>query len=526
MLQHTQQSFLILIAYIALLPFLASAQEKQPNILFIFTDDHAPQSISAYGSVINKTPNIDRLADEGAIFLRNMCANSICGPSRASVLTGKHSHSNGFQSNKQTFDGSQLTFPKMLQQAGYDTAMIGKWHLRSDPTGFNHWEILPGQGSYYNPDFYTAKGKTKYEGYVTDIVTELSLDWLKEGRNQDKPFLLMCQQKAPHRIWAPGPDHLTLFDNETIPEPSTLFDTFDNRVPALKDNEMMIARHMMYDYDLKVPGLKIPDVLGRDFNNREYERMTPAQKAKWDAAYQPKNEAFKQFLAKNPSDKELTRWKYQRYIKDYLRCIQSVDDNVGRMLNYLEQSGLAENTIVIYSSDQGFYLGEHGMYDKRWMYEESLSMPLLMRWPKGIKPGTRVTKLTQNIDFAPTFLELAGITAPDEIEGSSLVPFMNGDIPGNWRDAIYYHYYEEGEHNVPRHEGVRSERFKLIHYYGTGDWELFDLQHDPLEMKSVYSEAAYSDVRAVMEKHLSALRIQYNAPPLNSTTPSAKQKGS
>lgn len=500
-------------------PFTAQAESKPPNIVFIFTDDHAPQSIGAYGSVINQTPNIDRLADEGAIFLRNMCANSICGPSRASVLTGKHSHSNGFVSNKQTFDGAQMTFPKLLRQAGYSTAMIGKWHLRSDPTGFDHWEILPGQGHYYNPDFYTAKGKSKRMGYVTDIITDLSMDWMTEQRDSGKPFLLMCQQKAPHRIWAPGPDHLTLFDGETIPEPPTLFDDFSNRVPALADNEMMIAKHMMYDYDLKVPGLGIPDELGRDFINREYARMTPAQQATWDAAYTPKNEAF---LKANLKGKALVRWKYQRYIKDYLRCVQSVDDNVGRMLDYLEKSGLAENTIVVYSSDQGFYLGEHGMYDKRWMYEESLSMPLLMRWPAGIKAGTRIEKLTQNIDFAPTFLTMAGITPPSDIQGDSLLPLLTNEADADWRDAIYYHYYEEGEHNVPRHEGVRTERFKLIHYYGSSDWELFDLLHDPREMKSVYDTPAYTEVLAVMQEQLKALRVQYAVPPLAAASPSSK----
>lgn len=488
------------------------AETQRPNILFIFTDDHSPRSISAYGSVRNQTPNIDRLADEGAIFLRNMCANSICGPSRATVLTGKHSHSNGIRRNQNTFDSTQMTFPKLLQQAGYETAMIGKWHLRSEPVGFDRWEILPGQGSYYNPDFLTADGETRHEGYVTDIVTDLSLKWLKEERDPNKPFLLMCQQKAPHRIWAPGPDHLTTFDDVTIPEPPTLFDNFENRVPALAGNEMMIGNHMMYDYDLKVPGLGIPDDLGRDYTNREYERMTDAQKALWDAAYDPKNEAF---LKAKLKGKDLVRWKYQRYIKDYLRCIQSVDDNVGRMLDYLKESGLDKNTVVIYSSDQGFYLGEHGMYDKRWMYEESLSMPLVMRWPGEIKPGTRVERLTQNIDFAPTFLEMAGVPIPQEIQGASMLPLMEEDFPKDWRNSIYYHYYEEGEHNVPRHEGVRTERFKLVNYYGTGDWELFDLKTDPNEMMSVYDEAAYVEVQRVMKLHLAALREQYDVPELD-----------
>jgi arylsulfatase A-like enzyme len=491
----------------------ASAQDR-PNIVFVFTDDHAPQSISAYGSIINKTPHIDRLADEGAIFLRNVCANSICGPSRATVLTGKHSHSNGFISNHSTFDSTQKTFPLLLQQAGYDTAMLGKWHLKSDPVGFNRWEILPGQGKYYNPDLYTAEGTKRYEGYVTDIITDLSLDWLDKGRDKDKPFLLMCQQKAPHRTWAPGPDHLTLFDDIDITEPPTLFDDFKNRAPALTENKMMIGKHMMYDWDLKVPGLGIPNVDGQDRVSMEYARMTLAQKTKWKAAYGPKNEAFKKFLATSPSYEELTRWKYQRYIKDYLRCIQSVDDNVGRLLNYLDKSGLAENTIVIYSSDQGFYLGEHGLFDKRWMYEESFSMPLLVRWPGQITPGTKISQLTQNIDFAPTLLELAGVEAPTDMHGISLTPLFKDSPPENWRSSVYYHYYDEGGHNVDRHEGVATDRFKLVHYYRTMDWELLDRVRDPLELHSFYDDPAYAEVRTLMEEHLALRRTQYDAPPL------------
>ena len=501
--------FWVLIFFVTLSTTAVGA-DPRPNILFIFTDDHSQRAIGAYGSVINATPNIDRIASDGAIFLKNTCTNSICSPSRASVLTGKHSHANGQRTNKDTFDGGQMTFPKLMQAAGYQTAMIGKWHLRSDPTGFDHWEILPGQGYYYNPDLYDAEETNHYEGYVTDIITDLSLDWLK-ARNPEKPFVLMSQQKAPHRVWAPGPDHLTLYDDVTIPEPATLFDDFSNRAPALAENEAMIARHMMYDWDLKVPGLGIPDALGRDMVNEEYKRMTDAQKAAWDAAYAPRNKAF--IDAKLEGD-DLVRWKYQRYIKDYLRSVASVDDNIGRILDYLEESGLAENTIVVYSSDQGFYLGEHGLYDKRWMYEESLSMPLVMRWPGKIAPGTRVEQLTQNIDFAPTFLEAAGIAVPEEVQGRSLAPLLTGERVENWRDGIYYHYYELGVHNVAPHEGVRGDRYKLIHYYTTGDWELFDLETDPLEMKSVYTDPAYSDVVSVMNGKLASLREQYEAPPL------------
>ena len=344
---------------------------SKPNILFILTDDHAVQSISAYGSRINKTPHIDRIAEAGMTFDRCFCCNSICAPSRAAILTGKHSHMNGLMTNANTFDGTQQTLPKLLKQADYQTALIGKWHLKSTPTGFDHWHILPGQGNYYNPDFISSEGKQRYTGYVTDITTDLAIDWLDTQRDPSKPFLLMCQHKAPHRTWAPGPDHLTSYDDVDIPEPDTLFDDYANRSDLLKDNEMMIARHMMDEYDLKITGSREKDALGRAYKNPELARMTPEQRQQWDAAYNPKNEAFKQARL---TGKDLVRWKYQRYIKDYLRCVASVDDNVGRLLDYLESHGLADNTIVIYSSDQGFYLGEHGWYDKRWMYEESFRM--------------------------------------------------------------------------------------------------------------------------------------------------------
>jgi arylsulfatase A-like enzyme len=492
-------------------PLLSAAASAQslPNIVFIFSDDHAEAAIGAYGSRINETPNIDRIARDGAIFLNNTCGSSICAPSRAAVLTGKHSHANGLRTNRDEFDGSQTTFPKLLQAAGYETAMIGKWHLKTDPTGFNHWEVLPGQGHYYNPDFRTAEGERHYEGYVTDIVTDLSLDWLRSGRDASKPFLLMSQHKAPHRTWMPGPDHLTMYDGVDIPEPPTLFDDFANRADVLKDNEGMIAKHMMWDYDLKVPGMNEPDALGRDFPNREYERMTNAQKARWDAAYGPKNEALK---SANLSGDELVRWKYQRYIKDYLRCVASVDDNIGRILSFLDANGLSDNTIVVYSSDQGFYLGEHGLYDKRWMYEESFGMPLVMKWPGTIPAGTRVEALTQNIDFAPAFLEAAGVATPNELQGESLLPLAKGETPEDWRASLYYHYYEMGAHHVPPHEGVRTMRYKLIHYYDAGQWELFDLENDPNEMRSVYDDPAYADEVVALKAELARLRDYYEVP--------------
>ncbi len=369
--------------------------------------------------------------------------------------------------------------------------MIGKWHLRSTPTGFDYWRILPGQGSYYNPDFLTPDGKVRYEGYVTDITTDMAIDLLDTKRDAAKPFLLMCQHKAPHRIWAPEPDHLSMYDDVDIPEPDTLFDDYSNRSEVLKDHELMIAKHLMYDYDLKVNVSKKKDALGRSFQNFERKRMTPEQRKKWDEAYDPKNEAFK---AANLTGKKLVRWKHQRYVKDYLRCIASVDDNVGRLLDYIETKGLSDNTIIVYSSDQGFYLGEHGWYDKRWMYEESFRMPFLLKWQGVAKAGARTRALAQNIDFAPTFLDAAGVPVPEDMQGRSLTPLLAGKTPPDWRKSIYCHYYERGEHNLPRHEGVRTDRYKLIHFYDTGEWELFDLEKDPQEVTSVYSDPDYAPI--------------------------------
>lgn len=481
---------------------------KRPNIIFLFTDDHAVQSIGAYGSRINETPNIDRLAREGVIFDRCFCCNSICAPSRASVLTGKHSHANGLMTNLDTFDSRQVTFPRLLQEAGYKTALIGKWHLKTDPVGFDHWEILPGQGSYYNPDFRTAEANNHYIGYATDITTNLALDWLEE-QSGEEPFLLMCQHKAPHRTWAPPPEFLDLYEDQEIPEPDTLFDDYSGRIAALKDNEMSIAGHLMYDYDLKVAGSKEPDKLGRTMENPEIKRMNPEQRAAWNAAYGPRNEKF---LRDDPKGRELVRWKYQRYIKDYLRCIASVDKNIGRMLDYLDKKGLAENTMVVYSSDQGFYLGEHGWYDKRWMYEESFRMPLVVRWPEVVSAGSRVSALVQNIDFGATLLDAAGVEVPWEMQGVSMMPILEKGDKVPWRDSLYYHYYEEGEHNVPRHEGVRTDRYKLIHFYDLDEWELFDLEKDPSEMRSVYKDPDYSEIRQDMTAELERLKRLYQVP--------------
>ena len=464
---------------------------QRPNIIFIFTDDHASHAIGAYGSKINKTPNLDRLAREGMLFRNCFCTNSICAPSRAVIQTGKHSHLNGVIDNRVTFDGKQQTFPKLLQRAGYQTAMIGKWHLKSEPTGFDYWSVLIGQGPYYNPPMKTSNGKVEHTGYTTDIITDLALTWLKDKRDKDKPFMLMYQHKAPHRNWQPGPEHLAMYDDVTIPEPATLFDDWANRTSATHVQEMTVANHLS-DNDLK---LKPP------------KNLTPEQLAKWNAAYDPKNEAFRKA---NLGGKELVRWKYQRYLKDYLRCIASVDDNVGRLLAYLDESGMAKNTVVIYSSDQGFFLGDHGWYDKRWMYEESLRMPLIVRWPGVAEKGSVNEHLVQNLDFAETFLGMAGVKPPADMQGESIVPLLKGEKPADWRESIYYHYWEfPAVHMVHRHYGVRTDRYKLIYYYLLKEWELFDLQKDPDELKSVYGEPAYADVVKELEAELKRLQAHY-----------------
>lgn len=476
---------------------LAAATKQRPNILFIFTDDHASHAMSCYGSKVNQTPNLDRIAREGMRFDNCFCTNSICGPSRAVILTGKHSHINGFKQNGNKFDGSQQTFPKLLRKQGYQTAIVGKWHLASDPTGFDYSEILVGQGPYYNPPMIRNGKRVKHEGYTTDIITDLALDFLKNQRDQDKPFMLMFQHKAPHRNWQPGPKYLHMYDDVTIPEPENLFDNYEGRGTAAKEQDMTIARTMT-EFDLKLTPPK---------------NLTPEQLKVWNAAYDPKNEAFRKA---NLKGKDLVRWKYQRYMKDYLRCVASVDENVGRMLDYLEQSGLAENTVVMYSSDQGFYLGDHGWFDKRFMYEESYRMPLLARWPGVIKSGSVNKDLVSNLDFAETFLNIAGAPIPSDMQGVSLVPLFKGDETA-WRKSLYYHYYEfyndrRSAHMVRRHNGVRTKRYKLIHFYNLGEWELYDLEKDPHEMRSVYDDPAYAPIVKELKTELKRLQKQYKVP--------------
>jgi arylsulfatase A-like enzyme len=465
--------------------------KTRPNILFIMTDDHAAGAMSCYGSRINKTPNLDRIAKEGMRFENCFCTNGICAPSRAVILTGKYSHINGVTDNDLKFDGTQQTFPKLLQKAGYQTALVGKWHLKSDPTGFDYWNILPGQGVYYNPTMIEMGKRRQYTGYVTDIITDHALSWLK-SRQADKPFCLMYQHKAPHREWEPGPKYLTMYDDVTIPEPDSLFDDYSGRGRAAKEQDMTIEK-TLNERDLKLvaPG-----------------NLTPEQKQLWDAAYEPKNEAFRKA---NLQGKELVRWKYQRYIKDYLRCVASVDENVGRVLDYLDKAGLAENTIVVYTSDQGFYLGDHGWFDKRFMYEESLRMPLLVRYPKVVNPGLVNSEIVVNLDFGPTFVDLAGVAIPDDMQGRSLRPLLQGKTASDWRSAMYYHYYEyPAVHSVKRHYGVRTRRYKLIRFYNDIDqWELYDLEKDPHEMKNVAEDSAYADTVKELKAELKRLREMY-----------------
>jgi arylsulfatase A-like enzyme len=491
----------------------ASFAAERPNILFIFTDDHCEQALSAYDPSRMTTPQMDRIANEGVRFDRCYVTNAICGPSRAVIQTGKYSHLNGFLDNGSTFDGSQQTFPKLLQKAGYQTAILGKWHLKSTPQGFDHFEVLPGQGAYYNPAMKRMgeDGEpvpVKHTGYTSDIITDLTLKWLKEQRNSEKPFMVMCQHKAPHRNWKPGPKYLTWLDDKTIPEPATLWDDYKGRASAASEQSMEIKRH------LSANDLKLNKVRG----------LTPEQKKQWDAAYGPKNAAFEKAKA-GMTEKEIIQWKYQRYVKDYLRCVKSVDDGIGRILDYLDESGLAKNTIVIYSSDQGWYLGEHGWFDKRWMYEESLKTPLLVRWPGMVKPKTTNNAIVSNLDFAETFLDVAGVPVPKDMQGRSLVPVLKGKTPADWRKSFYYQYYEfPGAHSVARHYGVTNGRHKLIHYYQKGEWELFDLEKDPEEMKSVHGDPEYATVRREMETELERLRAELKVPAQDPGRPARKKK--
>jgi arylsulfatase A-like enzyme len=469
-----------------------AAETKRPNILFIMTDDHAAQAISCYGSKINKTPHLDRLAKEGIRMDRVFATNSICTPSRATILTGKYSHLNGVPVFNR-FDGSQQTVAKLLQSAGYYTAMIGKWHLGSDPTGFDYWNILPGQGVYVNPTFYDKDGSETYQGYATDITADLTLDVLK-NRPKDKPFFVMSHHKAPHREWTPDEKHRKMFENKRIPEPANLRDDYAGRTDAIKEQKQSVFRDMTRrDLKLQPP----PGLAGEELRKWNQEKPTEV-------------ETTIDGVKKTLTGKELEDWKYQRYMQDYLACVQSVDDNVGRVLDWLDANGLKENTVVIYTSDQGFFLGEHGMYDKRFMYEEALRMPFLVRWAGTIKPGSTSKAIGINCDFAPTFLDLAGQPIPSDMQGRSFVPVWKGKTPSDWRHAMYYRYYHDpGDHNTRAHYGIRTDTHKLIHFWKKDQWECYDLVADPAEMRNIYGDPKAQKTVAALKQQLAQLKKEF-----------------
>jgi arylsulfatase A-like enzyme len=483
----------------------------RPNIVFIMSDDHAYQAISAYNDKLIKTPNIDRIANEGMRFTNASVTNSICAPSRAVILTGKHSHINGKIDNLSPFDTTNITFPQLLQNAGYQTAMFGKLHFGNNPKGFDEFKILPGQGDYYNPTFNTEKGDTTIVGYVTDIITDLTLDWLENRRDSKRPFLLMYLHKAPHRSWLPAERHYREFTKKTFPLPETLFDTYVTRGEAARTAEMNILEHMILNYDNKV----FPEVIEElQIKDRKLfdplEKMTPDQKTAWNSVYAPINEDFRKRYP-DMNDSTLMVWKFQRYMQDYLGTIAAVDENVGRLLNYLDREGLSKNTMVVYTSDQGFYLGEHGWFDKRFMYDESFKTPLLIKWPNVIKAGITEDEMVQNLDFAQTFLEVAGALSPSDMQGESLVPLLKGQKEKWDRDAVYYHYYEyPAEHSVKRHYGIATKDYKLMHfYYDVDEWELYDRKKDKQEMNNVYQDPKYADAVNEMKQKLEELRLKY-----------------
>lgn len=499
-------------------------KEGTYNIVYIMTDDHTAQMMSCYDTRYMETPNLDRIAADGVRFTNSFVANSLSGPSRACMLTGKHSCANRFYDNTTcVFDSTQQTFPKLLQKAGYQTAVIGKWHLESLPTGFDYWEIVPGQGDYYNPDFITMQDGTVHRhGYITDIITDDAIDWMENGRDKGKPFCLLIHHKAIHRNWMADTTHLSLYEDRTFPVPETFYDDYAGR-PAAAAQEMSIEKDMDPIYDLKMlaPG---KDSRLRHTYETMLSRMDKEQRAAWDRFYNP---IIEDFIKKNPKGKELAEWKFQRYMRDYMKTVKSLDENVGRVLDYLEQEGLLENTLVVYTSDQGFYMGEHGWFDKRFMYEESMRTPLIMRLPDrfvrengleadGANDGKPrdIPELVQNIDYAPTFLELAGAEIPDDIQGVSLVPLLKGEHPDTWRDALYYHFYEyPAEHMVKRHYGIRTDRYKLIHFYNDiNEWELFDLQSDPQELHNLYGQKSYETVTKDLKSRLLDLQEQYDDP--------------
>ncbi len=482
---------------------LAAAADTRPNILFIFTDDHAFQAISAYGSNRNETPNIDRLAKEGMRFTNCCVTNSICGPSRAVIQTGKYSHLNGYTTHFSKFDVDQPTFPKMLRAAGYQTAVVGKYHITNEAKGYDYSEILIDQGPYFNPPMIKNGERVQHTGQTTKIITDLSLQWL-EGRDKSKPFMLMTQHKAPHREWDPYPEYYEKFKNRVFPYPETFDDDYSGNRRAALEQDMTIAETLT-PLDLK---LEVPV---------QWKSMTEEQQADWHKMFDGRKAEFE---AVKDDPVALKRWKYQCYMKDYLSCIAAVDDNIGRMLKYLDDNDLSKNTVVIYASDQGFYMGEHGWFDKRMMYNESFKTPFIVRWPGHVKPGSVNNDIVSNLDFPETFLDIAGTPIPGDMQGRSLVPVFEGKTPTDWRKSFYYHYYEyPSVHMVKKHEGVYDGRFKLIHFYDDIDeWEFFDLEKDPTELRNVYSDAAYAGEIKRLSAELERLRTELKVPPVEVNT--------
>ncbi len=551
-IKNINYSLLALTAFQAL-PTLgySQTQGKRPNIVYIMCDDHAMQAISAYGSAISKlapTPNIDRLAKRGMKFNSCFVENSLSTPSRACLMTGLYSHQNGQRQLEEGIDTTRTFFSELLQKAGYETAVVGKWHMSCRPKGFDYYHILNGQGQYYNPTFASTGhyGEYKQEmGYVTDLITDHAIDFL-EHRDKDKPFCLLVHHKAPHRIWMPSTKYVSKYANVNFPLPKTFWDDYATRGSAAHTQKMRIDEYMELVRDLKVPEMyDTSTVEGQDSYAGlmgEVNRLTPKQRQALDAYYMPRN---KEFLEKHPQGKELVEWKYQNYIRDYMAVIQSVDESVGRLVDYLDKHGLTDNTIVIYTSDQGFYMGEHGWFDKRFMYEESLHTPLIVSYPEHVKADSECNQMVQNIDFAPTFLSLAGVQKPKYMPGTSLLPLLDGKPVKNWRSSIYYHYYDYPTyHMVRKHDGVRTERYKLIHFYGKGGeravaenkyqrtpgtseynsfqylksinyisddpdvdyYELYDLENDPNELNNLYGKKEMRRVQAELKKKLADYR--------------------
>jgi len=515
---HLKQSILYTLTGAATLTSLASCgnakkseTQKKFNIVYIMTDDHTAQMMSCYDKRYIETPNLDRIAEDGVRFTNSFVANSLSGPSRACMLTGKHSCANKFYDNSTClFDSTQQTFPKLLQKAGYQTAIIGKWHLETLPTGFDYWQIVPGQGQYYNPDFITQQNKIiQKKGYITDIITDDAIDWMSNKRDSSKPFCLLIHHKAIHRDWMPNVKDLGIYEDKTFPLPDNFYDDYKGR-PAAAAQEMSIEKDMDLIYDLK---MLRPDKDSR--LKKTYEsfigRLDKDQRAAWDKFYDP---IIDKFYKANLKGKELANWKYQRYMRDYMMTVKSLDDNVGRVLDYLKENNMLDNTLVVYTSDQGFYMGEHGWFDKRFMYEESMHTPLVMHLPKGFNRRGDIDEMVQNIDYAPTFLDLAGLPIPEDIQGVSLLPLLKGEHPTDWRTSLYYHFYEyPAEHCVKRHYGIRTSRYKLIHFYNDIDvWELYDLKKDPTEMHNIYGQKGNEAIIKDLKKQLLDLQVKYNDP--------------